>query len=133
MLPPFESFKSSFFKKLAGVKGRVAPYIVRKTQERVNFFAKQRKRENPRRGFSFLVSLCLEFYFATFLEKGSAKNFTEGKVFAYILRSTILPRVILSGTKWSRTRRAMRSIGIYEGIMSKKDRRERRSLLPCFI
>ena len=29
------------------------PSIVQKTQERVNFFAKQRKRENPRRGFSF--------------------------------------------------------------------------------
>ena len=28
--------------------------IVRKTQERVNFFAKQRKRENPRRGFSLI-------------------------------------------------------------------------------
>ena len=41
------------FQKVAGVKGRVAPYIVRKTQERVNFFALQRKRENPRRGFSF--------------------------------------------------------------------------------
>ena len=46
-------FSQVFFKKLARVKGRVAPFIVRPTQERVNFFAEQRKRENPRRGFSF--------------------------------------------------------------------------------
>ena len=57
----------------------------------MNFFAKQRKRENPRRGFSFLVSLCLDF-FATFLKKGSAKNFTEGKVLAYIVRSNVVFR-----------------------------------------
>ena len=48
-----EKFSSTFFKRWRGVKGRVAPYIVRQTQERVNFFALQRKRENPRRGFSF--------------------------------------------------------------------------------
>ena len=40
------------FQKVARVKGRVAPYILTKTQEWVNSFATQRKRENPRRGFS---------------------------------------------------------------------------------
>ena len=56
-----EKFSSTFFKRWRG-QGREAlvalrrernPLIVRKTQERVNFFAEQRKRENPRRGFSF--------------------------------------------------------------------------------
>ena len=59
-------FSQVFFKKLAGSQGgalrrppqRAKPFIVRQTQERVNFFAKQRKRENPRRGFSFF-SWCL--------------------------------------------------------------------------
>ena len=69
------------FQKAARVKGRVAPYIVRKTQERVNFFALQRKRENPRRVFSLIFSLCLEFFvtffiFVTFFEKKvTPKNF----------------------------------------------------------
>ena len=31
-------------------------------------------------------------FFATFLEKGSAKNFTDGKVLAHILRSTVVLR-----------------------------------------
>ena len=31
------------------------------------------------------------------MKKSSAKNFPEGKAFAHIVRSTILPRVILSG------------------------------------
>ena len=56
-----ESFRPPFSKG-GGFSGRrpeahsaecEIPSIVRKTQERVNFFAKQRKRENPRRGFSF--------------------------------------------------------------------------------
>ena len=58
----YESFWFRFFQKANEVKGEepLAPsaegetlLVVRKTQERVNFFAKQRKRENPRRGFSF--------------------------------------------------------------------------------
>ena len=105
---------------MAGVKGRVAPFIVRKTQERVNFFAKQRKRENPRRGFSFLVSLCLDF-FATFLKKGSAKNFTEGKVLAYILRSTVvLIKFYASGRgnphKWELKKKAL-----FETVVGRSD------------
>ena len=39
-------------------------------------------------------------FFATFLKKGSAKNFTDGKVLAHIVRSNILPRVILSVGMW---------------------------------
>ena len=47
------------FQKVVGSQGdalrrtpQSAKYsVVRKTQERVNFFAEQRKRENPRRGF----------------------------------------------------------------------------------
>ena len=63
-----------------------------------------------------VMILLIFWFFVTFFEKKvTPKNFTEGKVLAYIVRSTILPRVILSGTKWSRTHRAMRSIGIYEG------------------
>ena len=35
--------------------------------------------------------------YVAFLKKSSAKNFTEGKVLAYIVRSNTVPRVILSG------------------------------------
>ena len=40
-------------------------------------------------GSPYSVSLCLDF-FATFLKKGSAKNFPEGKAFAHIVRSTVV-------------------------------------------
>ena len=66
-------------------------------------------------GSPYIVSLCYGFYVA-FLKKSSAKNFTEGKVLEHILRTTILPRVILSGTKWSRTPQECAKHRIYEGI-----------------
>ena len=44
-----------------------------------------------------MSSLCLDF-FATFLKKGSAKNFTDGKVLAHILRSTVV-RTLFAQTK----------------------------------
>ena len=62
-LTQMESFWFRFFQKANRFSGRrpeahsaecETPSIVRKTQERVNFFAEQRKRENPRRGFSFI-------------------------------------------------------------------------------
>ena len=54
-------------------------------------------------------------FFVTFFEKKvTPKNFTEGKVLEHILRSTILPRVILSGTKWSRTPKGCAKHRIYK-------------------
>ena len=62
-------FWSSFFKSLRRSRARspwrspqrAKPFIVRKTQERVNLFAKQIKRENPRRGFSLVFSKATQF------------------------------------------------------------------------
>ena len=62
-MPDIQSFRPPFSKGGA-VKGAEplspiamgeTPLILPKTQERVNFFALQRKRENPRRGFSFCL------------------------------------------------------------------------------
>ena len=55
-------------------------------------------------------------FFVTFFEKKvTPKNFTAGKVFAHIVRSNTVPRVILSGTKWSRTPKGCAKHRIYEG------------------
>ena len=65
--PQLESFRPPFSKG-GSVKGEepLSPVatgeillILPKTQERVNFFATQRKRENPRRGFSLFVDFLL--------------------------------------------------------------------------
>ena len=62
------NFGQAFLKACAG-QGREAlgalrrernSPIVRKTQERVNLFATQIKRENPRRGFSLVLSFSLK-------------------------------------------------------------------------
>ena len=55
-LHPSGKFLVKFFSKNLRGFGASSPIlIVPKTQERVNFFAEQRKRENPRRGFSLIM------------------------------------------------------------------------------
>ena len=93
----FQKVAQSRARSLGALRRGRNSLIVRKTQERVNFFAKQRKRENPRRGFSFFSWCFFMWGKENFLKEvfpspipPSFQELSSGVIFKiYIVRSTV--------------------------------------------